>query len=106
MRLPRLRGISDSWLDPHLDRMNHRQVGLYLKLLCIAGEQRPYGTLPDDDQFLASALKISIERWQRDKGVVLLPFYAREDGRWGRKVMEEDWIDFQRYGHIRVRTDL
>src|SRR5690606_21166460 len=55
----------DRWLnsDTFL-RMSAECGWFYLNLIFLSQKQRPIGTLPDDDELLASLLRIDLGRWK------------------------------------------
>lgn len=70
--------------------MTYEQKGMYIELLCIAWEQDPPGTLPDDNVVVAKYLGLLPEYWARHRATVLAAFYPGEDGRWHQKRMEKE----------------
>lgn len=76
--------------DSKVRLMTYEQKGMYIELLCIAWEQDPPGTLPDDNVVVAKYLGLLPEYWARHRATVLAAFYPGEDGRWHQKRMEKE----------------
>jgi uncharacterized protein YdaU (DUF1376 family) len=76
--------------DSKVRLMTFEQKGIYIELLCVAWEQDPPGTLPDDNVVLAKYLGLLPEYWARHRATVLAAFYPGEDGRWHQKRMEQE----------------
>lgn len=54
------------WLNSSLHLLGDMAVqGAAINLFCIAQQQTPIGTLPDDDRVLARLLHISVEEWSK-----------------------------------------
>ena len=68
---------------------NLAAVGAATLLWCVAWHQVPAGSLPDDDQFLASCVYLSPAEWRKIKKVVMRKWYKCDDGRLYHPVLAE-----------------
>src|SRR6266576_2138918 len=66
--------------------MTYSEVGIYFTLLCIAWNEDPPGTIPDDDETISRYLHMTLKEWMRHKPRVTAPFILK-DGRWNQKRM-------------------
>lgn len=67
-------------------RLTTEQHGAYLLLLM---EHWMQGPIPDDDETLAAVTKLSIERWQKTRGL-LLGYFSVSSGFWTHKRVVEE----------------
>lgn len=75
--------------DDKVAAMCNRERGAYIMLLCIAWDQDPAGTLPDDDAKLAAWVGETRAAWSRMKSAVMAPF-TLDGGRWHQKRMKAE----------------
>lgn len=61
--------------------MTNEQAGAYARLYCMAWLGSPIGTLPDDDERLATIAGVHAMAWRGIKAAVMEPFRLI-DGRW------------------------
>lgn len=77
----------DRWLnsDTFL-RMSAECGWFYLNLIFLSQKQRPIGTLPDDDELLASLLRIDLGRWKELRARQMGPLHKWRRVRCGNKI--------------------
>ena len=72
--------------DPNVMAMSTTEAGAYIFLICAAWEEKPTGTLPDDDSRLARIARLRLSDWKRIKANVMAAFvYDDELKRWKQK---------------------
>jgi uncharacterized protein YdaU (DUF1376 family) len=76
--------------DSKVQLMNAMERGAYISLLCVAWNERPSASLPDNDMMLARWSCLSIEEFQSHKEIIMAPFKLRDDGRWYQKRLESE----------------
>ena len=76
--------------DSKVQLMNAMERGAYISLLCVAWNERPSASLPDNDVMLARWSCLSIEEFQSHKEIIMAPFKLRDDGRWYQKRLESE----------------
>jgi len=64
--------------------MSPAECGAYIRLLCVAWDEEPLGTLPDDDSALAEISGLRESEWATHKLKVMAPFVLI-GGRWHQK---------------------
>jgi hypothetical protein len=91
------------WLNSRLYLLGTHEVhGVALALYCLAQQQAPVGTLPDDDALLARMLRMDEARWRDLRGARIGPmhgwFRVRCEGevRWAHPVVMEILDDVSR----------
>lgn len=77
--------------DGKVVAMTTEQVGAYALLLCFAWLETPPASIPNDDAILAAWVKLSVKRWERIKGGVLVAWELRGD-RWFQKRLESEHL--------------
>lgn len=70
----------DLMADPHVRAMRLDEFGAYIRLLTVAWDEEPVGTLPNDEETLAAYAGVPLALWQRMCVRVLRPFKISEDG--------------------------
>jgi len=81
--------VADFASDAVVTAMTTEQVGAYILLLCMAWQQNPQGSLPDDDRALARWAGLQPRRWNAIKAGVLAAFRKQGD-RWVQKRLTEE----------------
>lgn len=66
--------VHDFAADPVVSAMTAEQVGAYILLLCMAWQQEPQGSVPDDDATLARWCRLPPKRWKAIKAGVMSAF--------------------------------
>jgi len=85
--------IADFLADDKVSLMSTEEVGAYILLLCRAWQQERPGSLPDNDEYLATWTRLPQLRWNQIKGKVLLPFWYNKSypgGEWVQLRMARD----------------
>jgi len=90
----------DFILDNKVMAMTPSEVGCYFKLLCIAWNEDPAGTIPDDDDTIRRWLFLTIDEWLSHKPRVTAAFTLKE-GRWHQKRMMSEAAKGQHITHSR-----
>ena len=73
---------ADAWLSSYtVERMSGEQVKAYLYLLARSWTELPTATLPNDDFELAKMARVSPEKWEAIKPLILAQFSADDHGR-------------------------
>jgi uncharacterized protein YdaU (DUF1376 family) len=83
--------VNDFLFDEVVDAMSAEEVGAYIRLLCRAWNQKPAGTIPDDDSTLARWSHLSPDRWTACRPAVLAAFTAPSNGRMTQKRMAAEY---------------
>lgn len=60
--------------------MDAEQVGMYWLLISVAWQEKPRGTLPDNEKTLAKYARVSVEVW-REKSDIILKCFKNKNGR-------------------------
>ena len=75
---------SDFATDNKVRAMTTTEVGCYFKLLIVAWDENPPGTIPDDDDTISRYLSMHLDEWLQYKPRVTAAFKLK-DGRWNQK---------------------
>ncbi|QDP54693.1 MAG: hypothetical protein Tp1124DCM412911_29 [Prokaryotic dsDNA virus sp.] len=73
--------------------MSTEEVGAYILLLCRAWQQDRPGSLPNNDEYLATWTRLAPLRWNQIKDKVMMPFWLNESypgGEWVQDRMVRD----------------
>lgn len=77
--LPWLKFAHEDYIYDLRIKANAVVKAAFLDLLCLAMKQTPALSIPNDDQFLATWLNISVKRWLKIKDLVLSQFALNAD---------------------------
>jgi uncharacterized protein YdaU (DUF1376 family) len=86
--------------DRNVMAMNTWQIGAFFILLCLAWDEDPHGTIPDDDELIAGWLRTSVEEWQKNK-IRVTSAFTLKDGRWHQKRMMVEYQQANAYRTMR-----
>lgn len=81
--------VHDFAADPVVSAMTAEQVGAYILLLCMAWQQEPQGSIPDDDATLARWCRMPPKRWKSIKPGVTAAF-RKHGSRYVQKRLTEE----------------
>ena len=98
--------VSDLLGDDIVALMSTLEVGAYILLLCRAWQQDPAGSIPDNDEYLATWVRMDLDEWLKIKEKVLMPFVYNPScvgGRWEQRRMMEDHEGIRET--LRVRSE-
>lgn len=79
----------DFYSDPDFIAMTNEQAGAYIRLFCLAWLSDPPGTLPNDDERLASLCQANAMAWSGMRVAVMAPFRLIE-GRWHHPLQKRE----------------
>jgi len=85
--------IADFLADDKVSLMSTEEVGAYILLLCRAWQQERPGSLPNNDEYLATWTRLAPLRWNQIKDKVMMPFWFNESypgGEWVQDRMARD----------------
>jgi len=82
--------FADFQNDLNVTVMSHEEVGMYMRLLCLAMSEDPQGTLPNDHAVLAKALNVSPKKFEKISKIILRPFKSDDSGRLRQKRLMEE----------------
>lgn len=77
--------------------MSLDELGAYIRLLCLAWDQEPCGTLPDDEEKIRRMASADKEQWSTIRAAVMEKFPASEqfDGRRINKRLREQFDEVE-----------
>ncbi len=75
--------------DSRIQSLSLEEQGAYFRLLCYAWNQEESGSLPDDDESLATLSRLGREKWEKSKAKILKNFEF-VNGKWmDRRLLQE-----------------
>lgn len=77
--------------DQRVQAMTVEEVGAYMLLLCMAWQEKPRGSLPDDQDLWARWARVSPERWFAMQKAILPCWQKLSDGRYYQLRMQAIW---------------
>lgn len=80
--------VNDFASDGKVEAMTTEEVGAYFLLLCKAWNEKPCGSIPNDDVILARWARLDAARWSECKHHVLECFTSQADNRLHQKRMQ------------------